>query len=77
MGISFRRWTTKLKSRVPRLPAPYNVRVDAAARIKAPSAAPSKLREALPPLASNEVIYLETLRKKGSPLLKFAADYRP
>src|SRR5713101_6755632 len=29
--------------------------VDAAARIKAPFAAPSKLREALPPLASNEL----------------------
>ena len=25
----------------------------------------------------NEVLYLETLRKKGSPLLKFAADYQP
>jgi transposase len=25
----------------------------------------------------NEVVYLETLRKKGSPLLKFAADYQP
>src|SRR5207302_3295405 len=29
--------------------------VDAAARIKAPFAAPSKLREALPPLASNDL----------------------
>jgi transposase len=25
----------------------------------------------------NEIVYLETLRKKGSPLLKFAADYQP
>jgi len=25
----------------------------------------------------NEVLYLESLRKKGSPLLKFAADYQP
>ena len=25
----------------------------------------------------NEVIYLESLRKKGSSLLKFAADYQP
>jgi hypothetical protein len=33
----------------------YNGRVDAAARIKAPSAAPSKLRNTLPPLASNEL----------------------
>src|SRR5207245_11176302 len=32
-----------------------NVRVDAAARIKAPSAAPSMLRNTLPPLASNEL----------------------
>src|SRR5260370_38342489 len=29
--------------------------VDAAARIKAPSAAPSKLRNTLPPLASNDL----------------------
>src|SRR5437660_11948581 len=32
--------------------------VDAAARIKAPSAAPRKLREALPPLASSELFGL-------------------
>src|SRR5439155_5383472 len=32
-----------------------NIRVDAAARIKAPSAAPSKLRNTLPPLASNDL----------------------
>jgi hypothetical protein len=30
--------------------------VDAAARIKAPSAAPSKLRNTLPPLASNDLL---------------------
>src|SRR5439155_22585250 len=35
-----------------------NVRVDAAARIKAPTAAPSKLREAVPPLASNGTMKL-------------------
>src|SRR5437868_12245389 len=35
---------------------PPNGGVDAAARIKASSAAPSKLREALPPLASNELL---------------------
>src|SRR5437868_12941824 len=34
---------------------PPNGGVDAAARIKAPFAAPSKLREALPPLASNDL----------------------
>ena len=34
----------------------HNVRVDAAARIKAPCAAPSKLRNTLPPLASNDLI---------------------
>ena len=33
-----------------------DVEVDAAARIKAPCAAPSKLREALPPLASTELL---------------------
>src|SRR5438128_8444125 len=44
---------------------------------KHPSPAPSKLRTTLPPLASNEVICLESLRKKGSSLLKFAADYQP
>src|SRR5437588_1943006 len=33
-----------------------NVGVDAAARIKAPSAAPSKLRNTLPPLASNDLL---------------------
>jgi hypothetical protein len=32
------------------------------------------MRNTLPRLASNEVIYLESLRKKGSSLLKFAAD---
>ena len=35
------------------------------------------MQSPLAPLASNEVIYLESLRKKGSSLLKFAADYRP
>jgi hypothetical protein len=33
-----------------------NVGVDAAARIKAPFAAPSKLRNTLPPLASNDLL---------------------
>jgi hypothetical protein len=35
------------------------------------------MRNTLPPLRSNEIVYLETLRKKGSSLLKFAADYQP
>jgi len=35
---------------------PSNVRVDAAARIKAPSAASDKLRNAHPPLASSDLL---------------------
>jgi hypothetical protein len=41
-----------------------------------PWLATDNLRDELSPLASNEVIYLESLRKKGSSLLKFVADYQ-
>src|SRR5438270_9772269 len=43
-------------SRIFLLTRPGFIEVDAAARIKAPSAAPNKLRNTLPPLASNELL---------------------
>jgi hypothetical protein len=47
---------------------PPNVGVDAAARIKTRFAAPSKLRQALPPLASNDLaaIFWESTRSDSS-----------
>src|SRR5439155_17168869 len=62
-----------------------NIRVDAAARIKAPSAAPSKLRNTPPPLASNDLFggawvitpAIDQLRAENAwqPLLHFVLSF--